>query len=63
MRFIGSERAVIVGVYRSGGVRGLPVNAEIDVDPATARSGRAQRRCCPPGSTYSGERRGEPSRT
>src|SRR5215217_4198400 len=32
LRSIGGERAVIVGVHRTGGVRGLPVNAELDFD-------------------------------
>src|SRR4051794_30850184 len=30
MRYIGGERAVVVGVWRSGGQRMLPVNAELD---------------------------------
>ena len=42
MRFIGGERAVIVGVHRTGGVRGLPVNAELDFDRADSAIGRAQ---------------------
>ena len=42
MRFIGGERAVIVGVHRTGGVRGLPVNAELDFDRANSALGRAQ---------------------
>ena len=37
MRFIGGERAVIVGVHRTGGVRGLPVNAELDFHRAEQR--------------------------
>ena len=42
MRFIGGERAVIVGVHRTGGVRGLPVNAELDFDRTDSALGRAQ---------------------
>ena len=42
LRFIGGERAVIVGVYRTGGVRGLPVNAELDFDRTGSALGRAQ---------------------
>ena len=38
MRFIGGERAVIVGVHRAGGVRGLPVNAELDFDTRQQRA-------------------------
>jgi signal transduction histidine kinase len=52
MRFIGSERAVIVGVHRGGGVRGLPVNAEIDVDTNNSALGRAQRTLLPARATY-----------
>jgi signal transduction histidine kinase len=52
MRYIGSERAVIVGVHRSGGVRGLPVNAEIDVDTGNSALGRAQRTLLPARATY-----------
>ena len=52
MRFIGSERAVIVGVHRCGGVRGLPVNAEIDVDTSNSALGRAQRTLLPARATY-----------
>ena len=39
MRYIGGERAVVVGVWRTRGARGLPVNAELDFDRPTARSG------------------------
>jgi signal transduction histidine kinase len=42
LRFIGGERAVIVGVHRAGGVRGLPVNAELDFDRVNSALGRAQ---------------------
>ena len=41
LRYIGGERAVIVGVWRTGGVRGLPVNAELDFDDSDSAIGRA----------------------
>ena len=33
LRYLGDERAVVVGTWRSGGTRGMPVNAELDFDP------------------------------
>src|SRR4051812_17904662 len=36
MRYIGRERAVVVGVWRAGGHRMLPVNAELDFDRDSA---------------------------
>ena len=42
MRYVGAERAVVVGVWRARGRRGLPVNAELDFDPATTAMGRAR---------------------
>jgi signal transduction histidine kinase len=42
MRFAGGERAVIVGVYRMKGVRGLPVNAELDFHRSGSALGLAQ---------------------
>ena len=41
MRYIGGERAVVVGVWRTGGARGLPVNAELDFDHSESALGRA----------------------
>lgn len=41
MRFLGRERAVIVGVWRAGGTRGMPINAEIDFDRRNSALGRA----------------------
>jgi signal transduction histidine kinase len=32
VRFVGDERGVVVGAWREGGSRGLPVNAELDFD-------------------------------
>ena len=59
MRFIGDERAVIVGVHRNGGVRGLPVNAELDFDRANSALGRAQSTLLPARRTYGKDSRGE----
>ena len=42
MRYIGGERAVVVGVWRTGGARGLPVNAELDFHHSDSAIGRAQ---------------------
>ncbi len=42
MRFAGGERAVIVGVHRKQGVRGLPVNAELDFNRTGSALGQAQ---------------------
>ncbi len=47
MRYIGGERAVIVGVHRGGGVRGLPVNAELDFHRADSALGLALRTLLP----------------
>lgn len=43
MRYVGDERAVIVGVWREGGSRGLPVNAELDFDVRNSALGQARR--------------------
>jgi signal transduction histidine kinase len=40
LRFVGAERAVVVGVWREGGVRGMPLNAELDFDAANSALGR-----------------------
>lgn len=40
MQYLDGERAVVVGVYRSGGGRSLPVNAELDFDRAESALGR-----------------------
>ena len=42
MRYVGAERAVIVGVWRPRGRRGLPVNAEVDFEPRTTAMGQAR---------------------
>jgi signal transduction histidine kinase len=42
MRFLGDERAVVVGVWRSGGTRGMPINAELDFDRRNSALGRAR---------------------
>jgi signal transduction histidine kinase len=41
LRFLGGQRAVIVGVWREPGVRGMPVNAELDFDSRNSALGRA----------------------
>jgi len=41
MRFIGEGRAVVVGVWRVGGTRSMPVNAELDFDCRNSALGRA----------------------
>jgi signal transduction histidine kinase len=61
MRFIGGERAVIVGVHRTGGVRGLPVNAELDFDRSSSALGRAQSTLLPARLTYDETARGDVS--
>jgi signal transduction histidine kinase len=43
LRYVGDERAVVVGVWREGGSRGLPVNAELDFDVRNSAVGRARR--------------------
>jgi signal transduction histidine kinase len=42
LRYVGDERAVVVGVWRHGG-RGLPVNAELDFDSRNSSAGRVRR--------------------
>jgi len=43
LRYVGDERAVIVGVWREGGRRGFPVNAELDFDARNSAMGRVRR--------------------
>lgn len=40
MQYLDGERAVVVGVFRTGGGRSLPVNAELDFDRAESALGR-----------------------
>jgi hypothetical protein len=57
MRFVGGERAVIVGVYRMKGVRGLPVNAELVFHRSGSALGQAQSTLLPARvGTYEGTR-------
>src|SRR5215510_2453221 len=42
LRFIGEERAVVVGAWREGGSRGFPVNAEVDFDRRNSATGRVR---------------------
>jgi signal transduction histidine kinase len=59
MRFIGGERAVIVGVHRTGGVRWLPVNAELDFDRGASAIGRAKSTMLPARLTYDETSKGD----
>ena len=59
MRFIGGERAVIVGVHRVGGVRGLPVNAELDFHRTRSAIGLAQSTLLPARLTYDEDSSGD----
>jgi GAF domain-containing protein len=43
LRYIGDERAVVIGVWRTDGSRGLPVNAEVDFDSRNSAMGRVRR--------------------
>ena len=58
IRFIGGERGVIAGVHRTGGVRGLPVNAELDFDRARSAIGRAQGTLLPARVAYDAHSKG-----
>jgi signal transduction histidine kinase len=42
LRYLGDERAVVVGVWRKGGSRGFPVNAELDFDSRNSATGRVR---------------------
>ena len=42
LRFMGGERAIVVGVSREDGVRGFPVNAELDFDRTNSAIGRVR---------------------
>ena len=59
VRFIGAERAVVVGVWNSGGVRGLPVNAEVDFDRTTSALGLVRSTLQPARVTDYEQARGE----
>jgi signal transduction histidine kinase len=57
MRLLGAERAVIVGVWRQGGKRGMPINAELDFEPRNSALGRALSRGAPArADSYEGQR-------
>jgi signal transduction histidine kinase len=43
LRYVGDGRAVVVGVWRAEGIRGFPVNAELDFDFRNSASGRVRR--------------------
>jgi signal transduction histidine kinase len=42
LRFLGDERAVVVGVWNEAGIRGFPVNAELDFDRTNSAAGRVR---------------------
>ena len=42
LRFLGDERAVVVAVWREGGTRGMPVNAELDFDRRNSALGQVR---------------------
>lgn len=42
LRYIGDQRAVVVGVWREGGTRGTPVNAQLDFDRTNSALGRVR---------------------
>ena len=42
LRYLGDERAVIVGTWRADGGRGFPVNAELDFDRSNSAAGRVR---------------------
>jgi len=57
LRYLGDERAVVVGFWRPGGARGLPVNAEIDFDSRNSAMGRIRRTHQPDrADSYEGQR-------
>jgi len=57
LRYLGDERAVVVGFWRPGGARGLPVNAEIDFDTRNSAMGRIRQTRRPErADSYEGQR-------
>ena len=40
LRFVGAERAIVAGVWREDGIRGFPVNAELDFERTNSAIGR-----------------------
>ena len=42
LQFSGDERAVVVSVWREAGIRGFPVNAELDFDSRNSAAGRVR---------------------
>jgi signal transduction histidine kinase len=42
LRYLGDERAVVVGSWRDSGARGMPVNAELDFDARNSALGRVR---------------------
>lgn len=54
LRYLGGCHAVIAGVHRTGGIRGLPVNAELDFHRTRSALGQAYRTLQPARMTYDG---------
>jgi signal transduction histidine kinase len=63
MRCLDGERAVVVGVFRNGGGRMLPVNAELDFDRTESALGRALTTAAPARVTGYERARGDFSAT
>jgi signal transduction histidine kinase len=57
LRFLGDERGVVVGVWREGGTRAMPINAEVDFERRNSALGRARSTGLPArADTYEGLR-------
>lgn len=59
VRYLGRERAVIVGEWRADGVRSMPVNAELDFDRSNSAIGRTRCTGAPARADSYAGRRGE----
>jgi signal transduction histidine kinase len=59
VRYLGRERAVIVGEWHADGVRSVPVNAELDFDSSNSAIGRTRSTGAPARVDSYGGRRGE----
>lgn len=59
MRYLGEERAVVVGVWRADGIRGMPINAELDFDRRNSALGRVRSTGAPARADSYVGRRGE----
>lgn len=59
LRYLGQERAVVVGVWRADGIRGMPINAELDFDRRNSALGRVRSTGAPARADSYAGRRGE----